>query len=248
MALKWGIVSTGRICNDFVGALLTLSGDDRRIVAVAAQNLPRAQEFAEKYSISKAYGSYLELAKDPNVEVAYIGNINSQHYDVSRLMLENGKHVLCEKPLCLNEKQAKKLIAYAEQKKLFLMEAIWSRSFPSYQYIKTQIAKGNLGEIKRIDVDFGAPISYEDKTKALCGGTTLDLGVYIIQLAQWVFQQPPKKIVANGQLNEDGVDVEVELTYGENKNSIVKSKISVLSPLKNTAVIIGTKGQITISL
>lgn len=163
MALKWGILSAGKICNDFVNALSTLSDDDHSVVAVAAQNLQRAEEFAKQFSIPTAYGNYTDLAKDPNVEVVYVGNLNPQHYEVSLLMLENGKHVLCEKPLCLNEKQAKKLITYAERKKLFLMEGIWSRSFPSYQYIRKQINNGTLGEIKRVEVEFGAAISHKDR-------------------------------------------------------------------------------------
>lgn len=77
----------------------------------------------------------------------------------------------------------------------------------------------------------------------------MDLGVYVIQLAQWVFQQPPKSITATGKLNEDGVDVEVEaeLNYGGAQNGVAKIKTSALEGLKNTAIIIGTKGQITVS-
>lgn len=161
MALKWGIASVGKISHDFVNALGTLSDDDHQVVAVAARDLGRAQEFAERFGVSKtkAYEGYTKLAEDPDVEVVYIGTLNPQHYEVSLLMLEHGKHVLCEKPLCLNEKQSKKLIAYAERKKLFLMEAIWSRFFPTYQYIKRQISSGVLGEITNVDVEFGFPLA-----------------------------------------------------------------------------------------
>lgn len=155
MALKWGIASAGRISHDFVNAVATLNDFEHQVVAVAARDLDRAKEFAERFEIPKAYGSYEELAKDSNVEVVYIGTLNPQHFDVAQLMLENGKHVLVEKPLCMNEKQARKLISYAERKKLFLMEAIWSRSFPSYQYIQKQIKNGMLGEISSVDVEFG---------------------------------------------------------------------------------------------
>lgn len=81
------------------------------------------------------------------------------------MMLENGKHVLCEKPLCMNRKQAKKLIQYAEMKKLFLMEAVWSRFFPAYQYLRKQIDSGVLGEIQEVDVEFGFPLSEVDRLK-----------------------------------------------------------------------------------
>lgn len=155
MALKWGIASAGKISHDFVNAIGTLNEDDHQVVAVAARDLSRAQEFADRFEIQKVYGSYIELAQDADVEVVYIGTLNPQHLEVAQLMLENNKHVLVEKPLCMNEKQARKLISYAERKKLFLMEAIWSRLFPSYQYVQRQINNGILGEIMGVDVEFG---------------------------------------------------------------------------------------------
>lgn len=159
MALNWGIVSVGFISHDFVNALQTLDSNDHKVVAVAARDLSRAQEFADRFNIPKAYSDYLQLAKDQNVEVVYIGTINLQHFNVARLMLEHGKHVLVEKPLCMNEKQAKELIDYAKEKNLFLMEAIWSRCFPSYKFLGELVGSGKLGEIKAIDIEFGVQIS-----------------------------------------------------------------------------------------
>jgi len=249
MALRWGIISAGKISQDFVNAMGTLKEGDHQVVAVAARDLNSAKDFAKRFGVQKAYGSYLELAKDPNVEVAYIGNLNPQHYEVAMMMLEHGKHVLCEKPLCMNEKQAQKLISYAREKKLFLMEAIWSRFFPSYQYVRKQIENGVLGEILSVEAELG--LGFLDKVerlqkKDLGGGTILDLGVYPIQCCQWVFQQPPKSITATGKLNKDLVDVEMigELKYGDNK--VGKIKTSALSQLDNKAIIVGTKGQITL--
>ena len=153
---KWGIVSAGNIANDFANALTTLDADEHKIVAVAARDLGRAQKFADKFDIPKAYGSYLELAQDPNVEAAYIGSINPQHIKLALLMLEHGKHVLCEKPLTLNAKQALKLTTYAKEKGLFLMEALWSRFLPSMQYVRKQVESGALGEIQSIDAEVGS--------------------------------------------------------------------------------------------
>lgn len=161
--MNWGIVAAGKISNDFVTAVATLPDTDHRVVAIAARDLNRARDFAELHDIEKSYGSYEELAGDPNVEVAYIGVLNPQHYAVVKLMLENGKHVLCEKPLCMNEREAKELIAFAEQKKLFLMEAMWSRFFPSYQYLRQQIESGKLGDIREVHVSFGLNMENVDR-------------------------------------------------------------------------------------
>lgn len=155
MALRWGIAGAGSVSHDFASVVETLSSEEHQIVAVGARDLNRAEEFAQRFNIPKAYGSYLELARDPNVEVIYVGVLNHKHLEVSLLMLEHGKHVLCEKPMCLNEKQARKLIECARKKNLFLLEGIWSRFFPSYQYIREQIESGKLGDIERIDLEYG---------------------------------------------------------------------------------------------
>lgn len=155
MALRWGIAGAGLVSHDFASVVETLSPDEHKIVAVGARDFSRADEFAQRFNIAKAHGSYLELARDPNVEVIYVGVLNHKHLDVSLLMLEHGKHVLCEKPMCLNEKQARKLIECAKQKNLFLLEGIWSRFFPSYKYIREQIDSGKLGEIERVEAEYG---------------------------------------------------------------------------------------------
>lgn len=156
MALKWGVASAGLIANDFINALGTQSKNNHQVVAVAAsRGVSRAQELADRFGVPKAYGSYLELAKDPEVEVVHLGMLDKQHFEVALMMLEHGKHVLVEKPMCMNEKQVRILTSYAKQKNLFAMEGIWSRMFPCYEYIRKQIESGKLGEIKSVEIEFG---------------------------------------------------------------------------------------------
>lgn len=269
MTLKWGIAAAGKISNDFANALSTLSSDEHEIVAVAASNGDRAKQFALSNGIKKSYEGYENLATDPDVgkysfnhqfsikffllnnkfsEVVYIGALNPQHYEIAMMMLENKKHVLCEKPLCMNEKQARKLITYATSKKLFIMEAVWSRFFPSYQYLKKQIANDILGEIQEVNVTFGFHLADVERLnkKSQGGGTILDLGVYAIQVAQWAFREPPMSVKATGKLNEEGVDLEMvaELTYSGNRKAHLKT--SAYEQLENKAYIKGTKGQIVV--
>lgn len=162
MTLRWGIVSAGKISHDFVTALGTLT-EHHRVVAIAARDFNRAKDFATLHEIEKFYGNYDELANDSDVEVVYIGNLNPHHFAVAMLMLENGKHVLCEKPLCMNEKEVRRLVTVAEKKKLFLMEAIKSRFYPSYRYLQEQIESGTLGEILEVHVTLGSQISQIDR-------------------------------------------------------------------------------------
>ncbi|KAI9583940.1 trans-1,2-dihydrobenzene-1,2-diol dehydrogenase [Glossina fuscipes] len=247
IALRWGIVTAGKISHDFCVALSTLPFDEHQIVAVAARDKQRAEEFARKHEIPNAFGSYSELAECGDIDIAYVAALNPQHFEICMLMLKNGKHVLCEKPLCMNHKQAKKLIQYAEMKKLFLMEAIWSRFFPAYQYLRKQIHTGVLGEIKEVSATFCVDLKHVERLQknSLGGGTCLDLGIYTIQCAQWAFQEPPQKIIAKGTLNADGVDVEAiaELRYSGNRKATCHFSGERL--LDNKAVIKGTKGEIT---
>lgn len=157
--LRWGIASAGKISHDFVNALGTLSSSHHAVIAVAARAQASADKFAQLHGIPEAYEGYEHLAHNSNINVVYVGNLNPQHYEVAKLMLENGKHVLCEKPLCMNTAEVVALTNFATERKLFLMEGIWSRFFPSYQYLRKQIRDGALGEVQEIDVAFGFPIA-----------------------------------------------------------------------------------------
>ncbi len=156
-ALKWGIAAAGKICSDFVNSLGALSSADHQVVAVAARtNLTRANIFAQKFGIPKAYAGYKNLALNPDIEIVYIGNLNPQHFTTAKLMLEHGKSVLVEKPLTMNSRQTKILTALARRKNVFFVEGLWSRYLPSYAFIRQQIKDGKLGEIVSVDAELGS--------------------------------------------------------------------------------------------
>ena len=108
---------------------------DAQVVAVGARELKSAEEFASKFNIPKAYGSYDELVKDPEVEIVYVSVIHPYHKQGVSLALNNGKHVLCEKPFTVTSKETEELIKLAKEKDLFLMEAFWTRFFPGTQKV-----------------------------------------------------------------------------------------------------------------
>jgi dihydrodiol dehydrogenase / D-xylose 1-dehydrogenase (NADP) len=136
--LKWGILATGGIAQTFTKDLLldpTTRGVDSIkhtvVAASSSSSADRAKSFLKDMgapSDAKAYGSYEELAKDPNVEIIYVATPHSHHYQNVRLCLENNKHVLCEKAFTVNAPQLKKLVEIAREKKLFLMEVSVRRS------------------------------------------------------------------------------------------------------------------------
>ncbi|XP_042892102.1 trans-1,2-dihydrobenzene-1,2-diol dehydrogenase-like [Penaeus japonicus] len=248
MATRWGIASTGKISSDFVTAMKGLK-DDHRVVAVGARSLADAQAFAKKHGAKKAYGSYEALSKDPDVEVVYIGTIHPFHLPVAKLMINAGKHVLCEKPLCLNVKQTKELVALAREKKVFLMEAVWSRLFPVYKEMMKRINAGEIGDVVQVFCSFGLPIGTDRVLKkALGGGATLDLGVYCVQFASLVMGgERPEKVLAGGHLNAEGVDATTSATVVYSKGRVATLNCSFRCELPCEGIVVGTKGTLKVS-
>lgn len=165
-------------------------------------------------------------------------------------MLNHGKHVLCEKPICMNEKQVKVAIEHAKEKRLFLMEALWSRFFPSYQYLKQIIDSGRLGTVTEVDVRFGYKLDHVDRLskKELGGGSILDIGVYTIQASLWAFGgQEPQSIEATGTLNEDGCDMDMKGVLRFKDGGIARIQTSALVEMENTMTVTGTKGEVSVS-
>lgn len=142
--------------------------------------------------VCKAYGTYEELVHDENVDIIYIGTPHSHHFQNSMLALQNGKHVMVEKPITTNAAQARKLADEAKQRGLFFMEATWTRYFPLSIAVRQKIKDGDIGEVLRVSADLStgeAPEMYDEShrniSKDLAGGALLDLGAYSLL---WIFQ------------------------------------------------------------
>lgn len=247
MATKWAICSAGHISEDFTSAIQTLPAEEHQVVAVATRNdLARAKSFAEKFKIKNSFGSYEELAAFPDVDVVYIGTINPHHYAVCKMMITAGKNVVCEKPMCLSAKHCENLISLAKQHNVFFMEAFWSRFFPAYQHIRSEIAAGSntIGEPLYAYLPFCVSVAQKARVaeKSLGGGVTLDIGCYGVQLALWIFQSKPISVKASGRLNSEGVDEVATITLEFSDNRVATIHASGLFRGDNTAIINGTKG------
>lgn len=140
-----------------------------------------------------AYGSYKELAQDPDVDIVYVATPHSHHFQNCMLLLENNKRILCEKALTVNAAQAKILYAEAKKRNLFFMEAVWTRYFPLSIEVRQAIEGGKIGEVLRVQSDLSVgetpeesfDVSHRMVNKNLAGGALLDLGIYALT---WQFQ------------------------------------------------------------
>ncbi|XP_008301296.1 trans-1,2-dihydrobenzene-1,2-diol dehydrogenase-like isoform X2 [Stegastes partitus] len=249
MATRWGICGAGRISHDFTVALKTLPAGDHQVVAVAARKLEGAQEFAKKHSISRAYGSYEELARDPDIDVVYIGVIHPYHLSTCLLFTNAKKNVLCEKPLAMNSREVQEILDSAKKNDVFLMEAVWTRFFPASVEIRRLLAQGELGEVKMVRAEFGLPLMHIPRSsqKELGAGTMLDLGIYCLQFICMVYnREKPECIQATGTCQETGVDESVIVTLKFSNNRLAVFTSSSAMALPNSAIIVGTKGTIQI--
>jgi len=187
---RWGIVGPGRIARDFTAAIVTMGST---VHAVAAGALPgsteRAAEFAKFYGIPHAYGSYEELAADPDVDVVYIATTNHLHYTCAALMLRHGKHVLLEKPATISPAAFADLMALAKARGLLLVTNFWTRWFPAMKWAENVIKSGKLGPVVHVagDMAFQAvrasPGGDRFMRSDLGGGALLDMGCYLVQFA-----------------------------------------------------------------
>jgi len=265
-AVRWGICSTGLICHDFVSSLTSLPITQHQVTAVASRNKNRADEFAlshpvrydfvhisspvSSHHIPNSLGSYQELAESNQVDVVYVGSVNNTHFDICKLMLENGKHVLCEKPLGVNPGEVKELFSIAKNNNKFLMEGAWSRHFPAWRKVAELLANNTIGEVVHVSASFGAVFAATDhwtSKKEFAGGSLHSLGHYPISLAQFVFSnESPLKQTTQGSLNENGVDTtsNMILEYSKGRSAVLSSSTDTfMSP---QASIHGKKGVIKI--
>ena len=251
MALRWGICSAGKICHDFVVSLKTLPESDHRVVAVGARSLEDAKKFAATHSIPRAYGSYEEVAADTEVDVVYVGGIHPTHLAVSTMALNKGKPVLCEKPLTMNVRDTETLLATAQEKGLFIMEAVWTRYFPAMVELRRLIAEGSIGDVKYVNIAFSfrrQPLTTARLVDPkLGGGGLLDVGIYVLNVASMVFGgEQPESIRAWGQLSEEGTDELAAITLVYKGGRIAQLTCGTAYNIPSQAVVCGTKGEVKI--
>jgi Predicted dehydrogenases and related proteins len=192
--IRWGIIGTGRIAHTFAKALVNC--ENAIPFAAASRTRQKADAFAAEYQFRKAYGSYAELAQDPDVDVVYIATPMSSHYHDARLCLEHGKNVLCEKSVTLNCQQLEELLDLAKQNGLFFMEAMWMKCRPVYRKAMEWVREGRIGSIGCIKAGFCNLVPYNANDRlfrADCGGgALLDLGVYPLTLVHDLMGKPKK--------------------------------------------------------
>ena len=245
--IKWGILGTGVMANNFAKGLQ--HSKHSKLFAVASRKMLNTQLFAKKYNVVKSYDSYSSLVMDNDIDVVYIATPNALHAQHSILCLENNKPVLCEKPFSTSKSEADEVIKLARNRNLFCMEAMWSRFMPIIEQARLVIQSGEIGEVKMFTASFAKLKKFDPNNniykKELGGGCLLDLGVYPISLAVHFLGKPTdvKGFLAYGP---SGVDEQVSVlfNYPDGRQALLAASFN--ANYDNNIKIYGSKGVLTI--
>lgn len=241
-----GIIGAGWIAEKMAEAIAPSA--DMEVYAIASRSLEKAEEFAERWKISKAYGSYEEMVSDSNVDLVYIATPHSHHFQHAMLALEHGKPVLVEKAFTANAAEAEELINTARSKGIFITEAIWTRYMPLSHKVKEIMESGVIGEPRVLTATLCYMMEFKERIVRadLCGGALLDLGVYSLNFARMYFGTDIVRTVSNCHIGPTGMDMHesISLSYADGKMANLQSGALCLNDRQG--IISGTEGYIRV--
>ena len=241
-----GIIGTGWIAEK---AAITLNGlSECKAYAVGSRSIEKAEVFATKWDIPKAYGSYAELIADADVDLVYVGTPHSHHYDVTRQAILAGKPCLVEKAFMANRREAAEVLQLAHERKVFVAEAIWTRYQPAVDIIRGLISSGRIGTPRLLTATLG--YSMGDKPRImradLCGGALLDLGVYALNFARMFFPAAIVSMESQCVKSQSGMDITNAITLVLEDGMLCNLQSSAACVGDNIGVIAGTEGNLII--
>ena len=246
--IRWGILGCGRIARKFAADLRLV--EDAELIAAASRNKETLDSFAKDFPCKHLHNSYEGLAMNDEVDVIYVATPHSHHHEHTLLCLNHNKAVLCEKAFAINTKQAKQMIDTAREKKVFLMEALWSKFLPHYKKLMELLEQKTLGDIKSVLVNFGFKTGPHSAKRLfdpeLGGGTLLDIGIYNVFITISVLGIPDS-IEAIMTPSSTGIDEQIAVTFKYNNGAMAQLFSSFTTNLPIHAEINGTEGNITLT-
>lgn len=201
--LHWGILGTGKIVRRMAPAIQQSSTS--HLLGISGRNQENSIQAAKKYGIERTYSSYEELIEDPDIDAVYIALLNHLHLKWAIKALEAGKHVLCEKPITLNEDEAQQIKKVADQYQLKVMEAFAWRFQPVHQFVKQIIDNGRIGEVRMVYSHFSFQMDHPEQSTRMVkewgGGSLYDIGCYPLTYSRYFMGDEPEAVDARMYLD-----------------------------------------------
>lgn len=245
---QWGIIGLGNIAHEFAEHF---DQETSELAAVASRTIDKAEAFAQRYHIPKAYGSYQEMLNDQEIDIIYIAVPNRQHSQHIMEALAANKHVLCEKAITMNKKELTEAMKLAEEKNLVLAEAMTIFNMPLYQQLRSLIDTNKLGSLKMIQAPFG---SYKDPDPTnrffnpeLAGGALLDIGTYAVSFARFFLSSQPEVIASTMVPFETGVDEQSVTILRNKENELATISLTFQAKMPKVGIVAFEEGYITIT-
>jgi predicted dehydrogenase len=250
-AVKWGVMGNATIARKCVIPAICKSHNGK-MYALATRSPAQAAQIAADHHINLVYDNYEALLADPEVDLVYIPLPNHLHHPWTIKALEAGKHVLCEKPLACNAKEAMEMAAAAESSGRLLMEAFMYRFHPRSQRIKQLVAEGAIGAPRLVRSAFCFRMrqaDWNDQQNArlkpeMGGGALLDVGCYSVSAARWFLEAEPTQVQAQADYHPNGVDVHMVGTLGFADSRLASFEASFITALQQTYCVSGSEGAI----
>ena len=244
-AVRWGILGTGKIAHAFATALKGVPG--AVLAGVASRSQETADAFGHEFGALASYGSYEALAANPDIDLIYIGTPHPQHVENALMALRAGKGVLCEKPFTMNLREAEQVVTLARTRRLFLMEAMWTRYLPAYQEVQRILASGEIGTPRQVVADFGFAATFGPEHRVfnpeLGGGALLDLGIYPLSIAAGLLG-PVTEIRAQAEMGPTGVDVQTGFTLKHEGGGMSVCSCSLLARTPAELTVAAERGHV----
>ncbi|MGA2640882.1 MAG: Gfo/Idh/MocA family oxidoreductase [Spirochaetia bacterium] len=166
---------------------------------IASRNKQRAEVAARDLGMPRAYGSYEEMLSDEEIEAVYIPLPNHLHAEWVKKAADAGKHVLCEKPLAMNAREAEQAIAHAKSKGVLVMEALMYRFHPQWKRAREIVKAGEIGDVQAVSTFFSYMLKDPTNIRnilAAGGGAIPDIGCYAVSCARFLIGREPTRVIS----------------------------------------------------
>lgn len=237
--VKWGVLGPGFIAHRFADSFPKNATMKLQAVGAVAQQM--ASDYAAKYNVPSAYGSYEELLADKEVDIIYIATPTSVHHTWIMNSLNAGKHVLCEKTITMNATQLKECMDLAHAKGLILAEGLTSIYEPVMKTIKDMIVANRFGKLHFVTVTCGSLKEYSPNNRyfspSLGGGALFDIGCYAIGFANYFLSSYPTVVKSEGMLAGTGVDLKSAYVLRNKEDELATVLISLRSKTEKIGII-----------
>jgi predicted dehydrogenase len=253
--VTWGIVGTGKIARLLATAIAESS--DGRLVSVGSRSAERADAFKREFDVPRSHPSYDGVVADEDVDLVYVATHHPSHREWAVRAAENGKHVLCEKPLALNHADAALIVDAARRNGVFLLEAFAYRCHPQTSRLVEVLRSRAVGEVRMIDAVFGYNAGPKPENyllvRELGGGSMLDVGCYTTSMAHLVAATSLDVDVAESvdvtgaaSIGTTGVDLSAAATVAFEGGPLARVACSIEANLESAVRIYGSDGRITV--